>query len=138
MKEKVIKIVGRLSISEVFTFMIASVILKLFLNEETWLLKAILWTVSSILAYLIRIYQCVRNEKNLSNIINIKTKKKQKKKLDRYEVLLETIFITFIIGVIYSFIIGVLLELNDWYSFARGMLFMFSITYYLSYYLVNV
>lgn len=137
MKKMVIKNGKRMVISSALVFMTASVILKLGKKIDEWLIRSILWTFSSTLAYIIRIYQYSNTKKESSNIINFETKKKANDKIKWQVIFWETVFVTVVVGIIYAFIIGVLLEAKGWNNIVFQMTMIFALSYFSYYYFIN-
>lgn len=110
----------------IFMGMFSTVHFKLIQNDSNWITKTLLCWVSYLIALIFRAIE-VENQKKINHknkIVDINTRK--------YSTLfkiLDIIATSFIMFVIYAFIIGVILGLENWTELVGNMLLYFIIPY---------
>lgn len=130
MKE-VFKNVARLIFYAIFNFVVAAVILKLWDKNREWLITSILCSVANISANMIFIYRRYYDEttKEQAKIINFKTRKQEKGKIDWKMVILEIIIVTSGVYFVLAFVTGILFEVKSWEDMVRAPVIFFACTY---------
>lgn len=130
MKEN-FKYVARLIGCAVFNFIIASVIFKLWNNEETWLIESILCAMANFSANIIFAIKValLQNENREAEIIDFVTRKEKQNEIDWKTTILEIVTITASFYFILTFFIGVLLEAKNWKDITWSPMLFFAGTY---------
>lgn len=130
MKE-VFKNVARLIFYTIFNFVVAAVILKLWNKNRDWLITSILCSVANISANMIFIYRRYSDEttKEQAKIINFKTRKQVKGKIDWKMFILEIVIVTAGVYFVLAFVTGILFEVKSWEDMVRTPVIFFSCTY---------
>lgn len=130
MKE-VFKIVARLIFYAVFAFIVAAVMLKLWDKNENWLITSILCSVANISANIIFIYGMCSDEatEGQAKIINFKTRKQEKGKIDWKIFILEIVIVTAGVYFVLAFVTGILFEVKSWEDMVRTPVIFFAGTY---------
>lgn len=130
MKE-VFKNVARLIFYAVFTFIVAAVMLKLWDKNENWLITSILCSMSNISANIIFIYRMCSDEatEGQAKIINFKTRKHEKGKIDWKMFMLEIFIVTAGAYFVLAFVTGILFEVKTWEDIVRTPVIFFACTY---------
>lgn len=125
MKENVQKLV-RIIYREAIVLMFCAVFIKFAMQQDDWKMRAILWTVSSTIAYVIRVYYYSKYE-NTTNFIGWMIGKKPSKYI--IEDYIMGAITTTLIGIIYLFVIGMILQINEYEVIVFEMIMIFMITY---------
>lgn len=125
------KIVARLIFYAVFAFIVAAVMLKLWDKNGNWLITSILCSVSNISANIIFIYRMCSDEatKGQAKIINFKTRKQEKGKIDWKMFILEIVIVTAGVYFVLAFVTGILFEVKSWEDMVRTPVIFFAGTY---------
>lgn len=125
------KIVARLIFYAVFAFIVAAVMLKLCDKNENWLITSILCSVANISANIIFIYRMCSNEatEGQAKIINFKTRKQEKGKIDWMMFILEIVIVTAGVYFVLAFVTGILFEVKSWEDMVRTPVIFFAGTY---------
>lgn len=130
MKE-IFKGVARLIACAVFNFIVASVILKLWNNEETWFIESILCAMANFIANIIFAIRetFLQNENGETKIIDFVTRKEKQNKSDWKKTILEIVTITVTFYFVLVFFIGVLFEVKNWQDITCSPMIFFVSTY---------
>lgn len=130
MKEN-FKNVTRLIFYAVFAFIVAAVLLKLWNKNENWLITSILCSVLNISANIIFCYRMCSDEttEGQAKIINFKTRKQEKGKIDWKMFILEIVVVTAGAYFVLAFVTGIVFEAKTWEDMVRTPVIFFAVTY---------
>ena len=128
---EIFKYVARVIGFAVCKFIVASVVLKLWNNEKTWLIESILCAMANFSANIIFYIReaLLQNENEEAEIIEFVTRKEIQNKTDWKTTILETVFIIATFYFVLVFLIGVLFGVKNWKDITWSPTIFFITTY---------